>query len=81
MKKHQNQINDLVAYKNALLIDPATKLNIAGGILVENTKIVDVGSHLSGTNIPSHADIVDCFGAYLAPGLVDIRAHLGEPGE
>ena len=81
MKKYQNQVNKLVAYKNALLLDPATKLNTAGGILVENTKIVDIGSHLSDANLPSHADIVDCFGAYLAPGLVDIRAHLGEPGE
>jgi dihydroorotase len=49
----------------------------AGELLVLDGKIADFGAAL-GT--PEAADIIDAEGAILAPGLVDIRASLGEPG-
>ena len=50
---------------------------VAGELFVRDGKIADFGAAL-GT--PEGADIIDAEGAILAPGLVDIRASLGEPG-
>lgn len=75
-----------VAYVNARLLDPATGLDALGSVLTQGEAIVDVGKDLffksgSGWRTPDGADTVDCGGRCLAPGLVDIRALLGEPGE
>lgn len=60
---------------NARLLDPATGLDAPGAILVENGRI------LSLTGAPADdAERIDAAGACLAPGLVDLRASLGEPG-
>jgi dihydroorotase len=50
---------------------------IAGELLVQNGKIADFGASLG---LPDGAEIIEAEGAILAPGLVDIRASLGEPG-
>jgi dihydroorotase len=50
---------------------------VAGELLVRDGKIADFGAAL-GT--PEGAEIIDAEGAILAPGLVDMRASLGEPG-
>jgi dihydroorotase len=50
---------------------------VAGELLVRDGKIADFGAAL-GT--PEGAEIIEAEGAVLAPGLVDIRASLGEPG-
>ena len=49
----------------------------AGELFVQGGKIVDFGRSL-GT--PEGAEIIEAEGAILAPGLVDMRASLGEPG-
>lgn len=66
-------------FKDARLLDPASGLDAEGGLLVEGTRIADLGPHL--TEAPSGAETVDCGGLCLAPGLIDMRARLGEPGE
>jgi dihydroorotase len=48
-----------------------------GELLVQNGVIADFGANL-GT--PDGAEILDSEGAILSPGLVDLRASLGEPG-
>jgi dihydroorotase len=48
-----------------------------GELLVQNGKIADFGPSL-GT--PDGATIIESEGAILCPGLVDMRASLGEPG-
>ena len=70
-----------VAYVNARLLDPATGLDQHGGLLSEGELIADFGPHLDRAAMPSDAEIVDCQGFYLCPGLVDIRVQLREPGE
>lgn len=62
---------------NARLLDPASGLDAAGAVLVRGGAIVDVGPALSA---PEGAETLDAGGACLAPGLVDLRANLGEPG-
>jgi dihydroorotase len=61
---------------NARLICPATGRDSPGSILVEKGLIAS----LDGTVAPEGATVVDCGGAILAPGLIDLRASLGEPG-
>ncbi len=50
---------------------------IAGELLVQDGKIADFGVSLGR---PDGAEIIEAAGAVLAPGLIDIRASLGEPG-
>jgi dihydroorotase len=64
-------------FANARLIDPATKLDKKGGLLVENGLIADFGPNAKA---PEGAEIIDVAGACLAPGLVDMRVLTGEPG-
>lgn len=69
------------AFVNARLIDPASGLNATGGLLVENGLIADIGVGLFANGTPEGAEVVDCKGRVLAPGLVDARVLAHEPGE
>jgi len=71
----------LVAYVNARLLDPATGLDAKGALLTNGETIADVGPGLFQGGVPSGIEIVDCGGQCLAPGLVDMRVQLREPGE
>jgi len=64
---------------NARLIDPATGRDARGSLLVDGARIhaVHFGSPITSA---AEAEVVDCAGAVLAPGLVDMRAATGEPG-
>jgi len=70
-----------VAYVNARLLDPASGLDARGAVLTDGESIVDVGPGLFAGGVPSGIETVDCNGACLAPGLVDMRVQLREPGE
>ncbi len=67
-----------LAFRNARLIDPASGLDIKGGLLVENGRIADIGPRLF--NDAADPEIIDCGGLTLAPGLIDCRVFTGEPG-
>ncbi len=70
-----------VAYTNARLIDPETKLDVQGGLLTEGSTIADFGPSLFNNGTPEGAEIVDCGGQVLCPGLLDIQVHFREPGQ
>ncbi len=70
-----------VAYVNARLLDPATGMDATGGVLTEGEIIKSVGPSVTANLALEGVSIIDCGGQCLAPGLVDIRVHLGEPGE
>jgi dihydroorotase len=59
------------------LLDPASGLDQAGDLLVRDGVIADLGG---GIGRPAGVTVVDGDGAVLCPGLVDMRAALGEPG-
>jgi dihydroorotase len=69
-----------VAFTNARIIDPESGFDGAGALLVDNGKIVDIGPRLFNDGKPAGADIIDCGGQVLAPGLIDLRVFTGEPG-
>ena len=66
------------ALVNARLVDPGSGLDQTGGVLVADGKIVDLGPHIGAGQ--DDAEIVDCGGHVLAPGLVDMLVFSGEPG-
>ncbi|AAZ68673.1 dihydroorotase [Ehrlichia canis] len=71
-----------VAYINARIIDPESKLDIIGSLLTKGDKIVDFGQDLFNNGIPSTIDeVVDCNNNILMPGLIDIHVHFREPGQ
>lgn len=59
------------------LIDPHSGLDQPGDLLVRDGAIADFGG---GLGRPDGAAVVEGSGAVLCPGLVDMRAALGEPG-
>ncbi|HEY4135086.1 MAG TPA: dihydroorotase [Alphaproteobacteria bacterium] len=71
-------MSQTLALTNARLLDPASGLDATGGLLVVDGRIAEVGANAKA---PAGAETVDCKGACLAPGLIDMRVHAREPGE
>lgn len=68
-----------IAIVNARLIDPATGREGAGSVLIRDGAIAAVewqGAPATGEGVRR----IDARGQVLTPGLVDLRAFLGEPG-
>jgi len=62
--------------KNGLVIDPANKIEKVQDIVISGGKIEDIGQALN-----CKADeTIDAKGLIVAPGLIDMHAHLREPG-
>jgi dihydroorotase len=68
------------AYLNAHLLDASTGLDGRGGVLIDDGRIVSVGPQVTAAAAGAAATIVDCRGAMLMPGLIDMRVITGEPG-
>ena len=68
------------AYVNAHLIDASSGIDGTGGILIDDGRIVGVGPQVTAATAGAAATIVDCRGAILMPGLIDMRVITGEPG-
>ncbi len=66
---------------NGRIVDPASGRDEPGGLLIEQGAIRDVGPHLDKLKPTKDVTIHDCRGAVIAPGLVDMRVFIGEPGE
>ncbi|MGQ4272959.1 dihydroorotase [Terrihabitans sp. B22-R8] len=65
-------------FRDARLVDPASGTEIRGSLLVEDGIIAGLAA--DAASAPEGSEIIDCAGKVLAPGLVDMRAFLGEPG-
>jgi dihydroorotase len=65
---------------NARLLDPESRLDVPGALLIEGGRIADLGPRLLDGGLPDGVELIDAGGACLAPGLVDMRVQLGEPG-
>ena len=62
---------------NARLLDPATGLDTAGGVLIEDGVIADIGKDVGHGTAD---ELINANGRCLAPGLIDLRVKTGEPG-
>ena len=66
-----------VLFRGARVVDPVAGHDAIADVLVEDETISAIGADASSR---SKADVLDCEGLVLAPGLVDLHAHLREPG-
>lgn len=64
-------------YKNARIIDPQSGYDKIGNLLTIGEKIADFGENISAAD----AEIIECSGHVLAPGLIDIQVHFRDPGQ
>jgi dihydroorotase len=65
---------------NARVIDPSRDLDQSGDVLIADGLIKEAGKNIRSAGVPEGAEVIDCSGQVVAPGLVDMRAFIGEPG-
>ncbi|HVY58218.1 MAG TPA: dihydroorotase [Xanthobacteraceae bacterium] len=65
---------------NARIVDPSRGLDLNGDLLIADGVIRDTQRGISAAGVPEGTEVVDCKGKLVAPGLVDMRAFVGEPG-
>ena len=66
---------------NARIVDPSRDLDFPGDMLIADGVIRDTKKGISAGGVPEGTEIIDCRGKVVAPGLVDMRAFVGEPGD
>jgi len=69
-----------LALINARLVDPATGYDGPGCLVARDGRIEAIEFQPSFSSRPEDVRVIDCEGAVLAPGLVDLRVKTGEPG-
>jgi dihydroorotase len=65
---------------NARIIDPSRDLDLEGDLLIADGVIRDAKRGIGAAGVPEGTEVVDCRGKVAAPGLIDMRAFVGEPG-
>jgi dihydroorotase len=65
---------------NARIVDPSRDLDFTGDLLIADGVIRDSKQGIHAAGVPEGTEIIDCDGRLVAPGLVDMRAFIGEPG-
>ncbi|HYC18954.1 MAG TPA: dihydroorotase [Pseudolabrys sp.] len=66
---------------NARIVDPSRDFDILGDLLIAEGVIRETKKGIGAAGVPEGTEVVDCRGKLIAPGLVDMRAFIGEPGE
>jgi dihydroorotase len=69
-----------IAFINARLVDPEGRYDGPGALIAENGRIAEVSREVGFADLSPDIREVDCNGAMLAPGLIDLRVKTGEPG-
>ena len=66
---------------NVRIIDPSQKMDERGSVIVDkNGKIKSIGKDTKKSDVSSSAEIIDLKNNILMPGIVDMKAFVGEPG-
>src|SRR5256885_2063930 len=65
---------------NARIVDPSRDLDFSGDLLIAEGVIREAKRGIHAAGVPEGTEVVDCDGRLVAPGLVDMRAFIGEPG-
>ncbi len=65
---------------NARIVDPSRDLDMHGDLLIADGIIRDAQPGIRASGVPQDTDVVDCGNKVVAPGLIDMRAFVGEPG-
>jgi dihydroorotase len=65
-----------ILIKGGRVIDPVNKIDALQDVLIQNGRISKVGKNIKAAS----AKVIDGKGKIVAPGLIDMHAHLREPG-
>jgi dihydroorotase len=65
---------------NARIVDPSRDMDILGDVLIADGVIREARRGIGAAGVPEGTEVVDCRGRVVAPGLIDMRAFIGEPG-
>src|SRR3989454_5730908 len=65
--------------QNGYVIDPSQGINTGRNVLVEDGRVVGLPNFSEG--VPEGAEVFDATGLVVAPGFIDMHAHLREPGD
>ncbi|HLF55242.1 MAG TPA: amidohydrolase family protein, partial [Thermoanaerobaculia bacterium] len=60
------------------LVDPAQGIDAKRDLLIEADRVARVEARITP---PAGAEVIDCAGLVVAPGLIDLHVHLREPGQ
>lgn len=63
--------------RNGRLLDPSQEIDAPMDCLIEDGRILGVGNELPVEG----AEVLDAEGGWIVPGLIDMHAHLREPGQ
>lgn len=66
-----------IVIEKGRIVDPSQGLDSVADILIDNGKVIEIGSALSERGLRS-IDASDCL---VLPGLVDMHCHLRDPGQ
>src|SRR5882757_9633637 len=65
---------------NARILDPSRNLDIEGDLLIADGIVREAKRGIGAAGVPENTEVIDCMGKVVAPGLIDMRAFVGEPG-
>jgi dihydroorotase len=65
---------------NARIVDPSRDLDFPGDLLIADGIVREAKKGIGAAGVPEGTDVIDCRGKLVAPGLIDMRAFVGEPG-
>jgi dihydroorotase len=66
---------------NARIIDPSQKMDEKGSLILDqNGKVQAIGKNVKKSDASPSVEVIDVKGNILIPGIVDMKAFVGEPG-
>jgi dihydroorotase len=65
---------------NARIVDPSRDLDFPGDLLLADGVIREAKRGIHAAGVPEGTEVIDCRGKLVSPGLIDMRAFVGEPG-
>src|ERR1700738_1044898 len=69
----------MLLVRNGRVVDPARKTDAALDVLLDGDRIAEVAP--AGKTSARDAEVFDAAGLIVAPGFIDLHAHLREPGQ
>jgi dihydroorotase len=80
MRKNMLRDRRPILLANARVIDPSRDFDGPGDVLIADGLIRDNKRGIGAAGVPEGTDVINCAGKIVAPGLIDMRAFVGEPG-
>jgi dihydroorotase len=71
----------MLLISNGRVIDPASQTDAQRDVLLEGDKIVEVAAPGQIQPDARSCEVIDATGLIVAPGFIDLHAHLREPGQ